>query len=192
MNYTNDLSELTVVRADRPGVSSWASTPVDCAVGMFDSNGHSLPKTLRLGPRNAGAVEVLGPPCTDGIRASTGDEQEATEYGACAVIAQLVEQTHGQVILFRSPKNGEHFDYYLWPVGSSLPRLGMSKSEWYDFAIGASSARLEVSGISGDSDSVADRLSEKKSLFPSGRSARPVIIGIVDFRKLGVRIEKLD
>jgi hypothetical protein len=159
---------------------------------MFDEEEHKMPVQLRLGPHNKGEVLINGPNCTDQMRLSTLDNQEATEYGACGVIAQLTEEMHSLVILARSPKDGKHFDYYLWPTGSTVEEENLTKAQWLNYALENSTCRLEVSGMATDNDEASDRLWEKRKLFPEKSDARPVLIGIVDFRRRVVRLEKLD
>lgn len=105
------------------------------------------------------------------------DLQEATELGACAVAALLVDSLTEDTIVERSWK-GTGFDYWLAPKGS-------------DETLFQNRARLEVSGIlKGNEKDVMKRLAEKMAQADATHASLMKIVVIVEFGSPSSHLEQ--
>jgi hypothetical protein len=113
------------------------------------------------------------PPATEPALRSWADPEEATEVGACAVAALLVDAIAGLHVLERS-RRGTGFDYWLGQSGHS-GLLFQDKT------------RLEVSGIRHAQDEAEMKARERLKVRqvargePPALQALPRIVVIVDF-----------
>lgn len=106
----------------------------------------------------------------DRLRAGHADLQEATEGGATGVAIAYMKHAHNLVVIARSPKDGNGFDYFMGPMGSAS--IFRTKP----------TARLEVSGVlSNDDIECRSRLKLKaeqvKTNLPAGQGAFAVVVG---------------
>jgi len=106
---------------------------------------------------------------TEQLRNTWNDEQEATEFGACAIAILLVLELTPYTIIRRSRK-GTGFDYWLGYKAMEKP--------FQD------AARLEISGIlAGDSNAVKARIAKKKRQTTPSNGMLPAYIVVVEFSK---------
>jgi hypothetical protein len=145
----------------------------EAASVCFVERGHRSPAKLRVEGDLSAELEVHFLEVTRQMRNAHHDQDEATEYGACAVAALVLRDLFGLTVLRRS-KKGTGFDYWLAPEASPLFR---------------NASRLEVSGIrrGGEREIRARVRSKERQLAPSNVSL-PVYITVVEFGAPRVRV----
>jgi hypothetical protein len=131
------------------------------AAVCFEEEGHAAGVQLAVSeesePRRR--FTLSWPATTDQARRSWADPDEATEQGACAVAALLVEAIAGLHVLHRS-RRGTSFDYWLGPPGQLEP-LFQEKTP------------LEVSGIRHAKDDAEVRARERQKIGQVARKEKP-------------------
>jgi hypothetical protein len=147
------LLDLNVLQIDSPGVTnSQALVMAEQAEVCMAHNRHSPGVSCAVNDGRSSAIPIVWPISEDQERLQVGhaDLQEATEGGAVGVAIAYMKHVHSLVVISRSPKDGNGFDYYMGPLGSgSILRSRPT-------------AKLEVSGVleNGDVDCKA-RLKQK-------------------------------
>ena len=107
------------------------------------------------------------------MRNAHHDNQEATEFGACAIAALVLRDLMGLTVLRRS-KKGTGFDYWLAPETNPLFR---------------NASRLEVSGIRrGGEREIRARIRAKERQIAHSATSLPVYIAVVEFGAPLVRV----
>lgn len=167
------MIDLTTIHVDTPGVTPpRAQVMAEQAEVCMAHNKH-LPGVDCLIKREVDSTVALtwAPSKNqERLRASNADMQEATEGGATGVAIAYMKHAHDLVVIGRSPKDGNGFDYFMGPRGSGT------------ILRAAPSARLEVSGVleNGDVECRA-RLKQKaaqvRKNLSSGMGAYAVVVG---------------
>jgi hypothetical protein len=115
------------------------------------------------------------------LKAGHADLQEATEGGATGVAIAYMKHAHDLVVISRSPKDGNGFDYFMAPRGSGT--ILRSKP----------TARLEISGVleNGDVECRA-RLKEKSKQVKKGQLANTDAFAVVvGFKRPSIWLESI-
>lgn len=146
-------------------------------------NSHTPGVNCVVKPSSGSAVPVSWGISTDQdrLRAGHADLQEATEGGATGVAVAYMKHAHNLVVIARSPKDGNGFDYFMGPTGSAS--IFRTKP----------TARLEVSGVLSNGESECRTRLKQKAIqvatnLPSGLGAFAVVVG---FKHPSIWIESL-
>lgn len=150
-----DLSEFA--RAAHPGLSETTADSLSEAASVaFDAQKHGFPLHLRLLHKEGEQVELIGPVCSDLLRRTHFDIQEAIENGASIVGLAYTCLTRGKKVLARAPKQRNGYDYFLCPKEEEITDAELN-------FLSHSDIQVEVSGTSQKGVAeVKDRVAEKE------------------------------
>jgi hypothetical protein len=145
----------------------------EAASVCFAERGHRSPVKLQVEGDLSAVFGVQVLEVTRQMRNAHHDQDEATEYGACAVAALILRDLMGLTVLRRS-KKGTGFDYWLAPETSPLFR---------------NASRLEVSGIRrGGEREIRARVRAKERQLAQSDASLPIYIAVVEFGSPRVRV----
>ncbi len=171
--------KLMDMKSGAPGLTSEVGAYYAQAAGVcLEHQGHESPTSMLVSGEVMADAMLEWAPVTDQTRRNWKDDEEATEYGACAIACLLVPGLSGLHVVERSRK-GTGFDYWLGPTNN-------------DESLFQSRARLEVSGIrAGTKATIAARVRQKlKQTERSDSSLLPAGIVIVEFSQPESRVAK--
>jgi hypothetical protein len=178
------LIDLTMLHIDAPGVTNHqAHVMAEQAEVCMAHNNHApgVSCVVKQAVDSNLLVSWNTSEDQDRLKAGHADLQEATEGGATGVAIAYMKHAHDLVVISRSPKDGNGFDYFMAPRGSGT--ILRSKP----------TALLEVSGVleNGDVECRA-RLKEKakqvKKGYSSGMGAFAVVVG---FKRPSIWLESV-
>ena len=167
---------LSSLKQGMPGLTpTWGGVLAEAASVCLEDQNHAILVELSVD----GAFEdllLLERLEVDGqIRDSHGDEQEATEHGACGIaILAICSLTHRRVLKRSWKRTG--CDYWIGP----------DMDPWFQNA-----RRLEVSGIrAGGESAIRTRVQRKvqQSLRWQEASPNPALVAVVEFSRPLLRI----
>jgi len=167
------------MKSGAPGLTSEVGAYYAQAAGVcLEDQGHESPTSMLISGEVIANAMLEWAPVTDKIRRNWKDDEEATEYGACAIASLLVPELSGLHVVERSRK-GTGFDYWLGPTDD-------------DVSLFQSRARLEVSGIrAGTETTIAARVRQKlRQTERTDGSLLPAVVVIVEFRQPESRVAK--
>lgn len=145
----------------------------EAASVCLDERGHRSPVDLQVDGDTSAVFGVHFLEVTRQMRNAHHDDDEATEYGACAIAALVLRDLMGLTVLRRS-KKGTGFDYWLAPETSPLFR---------------NASRLEVSGIRrGGEKEIRTRVRTKERQIAKSETSLPVYIAVVEFSAPRIRV----
>lgn len=150
-----------------PGITpEWGAFMAQAATVCLRERGHRSGVALCVDGAAVFAFVLRFPRWNHQMRRAFGDEQEATEYGACGIAILAVKAMTGYTVVRRSWK-GTGFDYWLGHDGDPLFQA---------------KARLEVSGIRNGSDhDVSARTAQKLAQLDSTAIRLPGYVAVVEF-----------
>lgn len=162
-----------------PGISAGLAASYYEAVSICMQRHHSSPAEISISHTTDVKANISWVEPTDTTLRAWANEIDATEAGAVGIALASVEISDGLVAYARA-ETRTGADYYLGPADSSLLDL-------------ENSHRLEVSGISLDSESkLRARLRNKLAQAKSGNSNLPAIAAIVGFLSKTVLISHME
>lgn len=152
-----------------PGVTRGLSETYSEAARVCLDRHHSSPVAFIVQHGSeAHETETEWEASDDHLKRGWANETDATEFGAYGLALAAVELTTGMVAVSRA-ETLTGADYYLGPANGSLNDL-------------ETSYRLEVSGVSGGSEStIVNRLRQKVEQAAAGNSNLPAIATVVGF-----------
>lgn len=162
-----------------PGISPGISAGFDEATQVCLDRHHASPVTFEIN-RGSSRIEVdlYWLPAQLRLRRAWGNDIDATEAAACAIVLAAIEVSDNLVALGRA-ETRTGADYYLGRAGGS--------EDLTDFEC---CFRLEVSGVDkGDLATVKARLREKVRQAACGKSNIPAIASVVGLLQKIVLIE---
>jgi len=144
----------------------------------LEDQGHSSPTPMLISGEVTGSAVLEWDPTSDQIRRNWNDDDEATEYGACAIASLLAPELSGLQVVERA-KKGTGFDYWLGSADDSE-------------CLFQNRARLEVSGIrAGAKTVIAARVREKlRQVERFGVALLPALVVVVEFSEPESRVAK--
>ena len=167
------------LKSGAPGLTSGVGEALaEAASVCLEDQGHSSPTPMVISGEVTGSATVEWDPTSNQIRRCWNNDDEATEYGACAIASLLAPQLSGLQVVERA-KKGRGFDYWLGPADDS---------DW-PFQ---SRARLEVSGIRvGAKSAIATRVREKlRQVERFGVTLLPALVVVVESSEPESRVAK--
>lgn len=167
------ILDVDALAAGLPGISPrFGAALAEAAVVCLESQSHASGVGMSVNGDFARelSLEWLPQSDPDQIRRSWADEQECTEYGACALAALLVVELTPWTVVERARKDGGGFDYWLGPQDKASP-LFQGKG------------RLEVSGIAqGSASTIEGRVALKvRQTYKSVATRLPAIVVVIEF-----------
>ena len=137
---------------------------------------HQAGVSLRVTGKHRVVYSMNWPPVTPMMRRSHGDQDEATELGACGIAFHLIQDLEEKHVIERSRK-GTGFDYWLGDDDDELPFQNK--------------ARLEVSGIRhGRRANINKRVNQKLGQTRRSDAMRiPAYVIVVEFGTPTAHIE---
>lgn len=178
------MLDLTALHVDTPGVTPARARVMSEQAEVCMAHNNHVPGVDCLVKRESDStVTVSWVPSEDQerLRVSNADMQEATEGGATGVAIAYMKQAHDLVVIGRSPKDGNGFDYFMAPRGSGT----MLRTQ--------PSARLEVSGVleNGDTECrvrLKQKAAQVRKNLSSGVEAFAVVVG---FKRPSIWVESV-
>ena len=167
------------MKSGAPGLTSEVGAFYAQAASVcLEDQGHSSPTPMLISGELTASATLEWATTTDQVRRNWKDDEEATEYGACAIASLLVPELSGLHVVERSRK-GTGFDYWLGPTDD-------------DESLFQSRARLEVSGLrAGTETRIAARVRKKlRQTERSDSSLLPAVVVIVEFSQPESRVAK--
>ncbi len=167
------------LKSGAPGLTSGVGEALAQAASVcLEDQGHSSPTPMLISGEVTGSATLEWDPTSDQIRRCWNNDDEATEYGACAIASLLAPELSGLQVVERA-KKGTGFDYWLGPTDDSD-------------SLFQSRARLEVSGIrAGAKAAIASRVRKKlRQTERSDSSLLPAVVVIVEFSQPESRVAK--
>jgi hypothetical protein len=159
---------LAVLHRGCPGMTpAWGTSLSEAARVCLEDEGHASPVEYFVEGRFIARHDLEWPECTDQMRRTWHDLEEATEHGAYGMAALLVA-THTDLEVVERSRKGTGFDYWLGPKGQQ--------------SLFQSTARLEVSGIKrGDDSAIQSRARKKLKQTEVTDGTLPAFVIVVEF-----------
>ena len=151
----------------------------EAASVCLECQNHSSPAKMeihhlqKLRTQTKSTIMVTWRSADDTMRRTWNDLIEATEYGACAIAALIVQKLKGLSIVRRSAR-GTGFDFWLGETVSAKSGSSLFQE----------SARLEVSGVlKGASAIISKRVGQKRRQTMRSTGTLPALVVVVEFSK---------